>query len=161
MSIALFLCYIDAMEHQPLSISELKQLRKKIRNINLEHKERLSFLERIALGIGDRVGSADFFAIILIWTVLWLGWNMAAPSPWRFDPYPAFVLWLFISNMIQILLMPLIMISQNLHGRHAEARAEADFEINMKAEREIEIVLQHLENQNAMILEIIERLERK
>lgn len=149
------------MEHQPLSISELKQLRKKIRNINLEHQERLSFLERIALGIGDRVGSADFFAIILIWTVLWLGWNMTAPTPWRFDPYPAFVLWLFISNMIQILLMPLIMISQNLHGRHAEARAEADFEINMKAEREIEIILQHLENQNAMILEIIERLERK
>lgn len=153
--------YTYIMDHQPLSISELKQLRKKISNINLEHKQKLSFLERIALGIGDRVGSAEFFALIFSWTIIWLGWNMAAPMQWRFDPYPAFVLWLFISNMVQILLMPLIMISQNLHGRHAEARADADFEINMKAEQEIEIVLQHLENQNKLILEILERLDRK
>ncbi len=40
--------------------------------------------------------------------------------------------------MIQMFLMPLIMIGQNLQGRHAEARAEADFEVNIKAEREIE-----------------------
>ena len=142
-------------------MEELRQLRKKIRNVNLEHKQSLTWLERLALAIGDRVGSAEFFFIIFTWTALWLGWNMFAPASLKFDPYPAFVLWLFISNMIQILLMPLIMISQNLHGRHAESRAEADFEINMKAEQEIEIVLQHLENQNNMILEILERLEKK
>jgi uncharacterized membrane protein len=61
--------------------------------------------------------------------------------------------------MIQIFLMPLIMVGQNLQSRHAEARAEADFEINTKAEREIEVVLQHLEHQNELILEILERLE--
>jgi uncharacterized membrane protein len=64
-----------------------------------------------------------------------------------------------MSNMIQIFLMPLIMVGQNLQSRHAEARAEADFEINTKAEREIEVVLQHLERQNDLILEILERLE--
>lgn len=147
--------------HQPPSISELKQLRKKIRNVNFEHAEKMNFLERFAMAIGDRVGSAQFFIVILAWTAGWLGWNMFAPDIVRFDPYPAFVLWLFISNMIQIMLMPLIMISQNLHGRHAEARAEADFEINMQAEQEIEIVLQHLENQNNLILEILERLEQR
>lgn len=153
--------YSEDMEHQPPSISELKQLRKKIRNVNFEHKQGFSLLERFALAIGDRVGSAEFFTLIFIWTVAWLGWNIFAPELLKFDPYPAFVLWLFISNMIQILLMPLIMISQNLHGRHAEARAEADFEINMKAEREIEIILQHLENQNNVMLEILERLEKR
>jgi uncharacterized membrane protein len=86
---------------------------------------------------------------------------MFAPSAARFDPYPAFVLWLFISNMIQIFLMPLIMIGQNLQARHAEARAEADFEINTKAEREIETILLHLENQNKGILEILKKLENK
>jgi uncharacterized membrane protein len=50
------------------------------------------------------------------------------------------------------------MVGQNLQSRHAEARAEADFEINTKAEREIEVVLQHLERQNDLILEILERL---
>ena len=88
-----------------------------------------------------------------------MSWNTLAPASLRFDPFPAFVLWLFMSNMIQIFLMPLIMVGQNLQSRHAEARAEADFEINTKAEREIEVVLQHLERQNALMLEILERLE--
>jgi uncharacterized membrane protein len=53
------------------------------------------------------------------------------------------------------------MIGQNLQGRHAEARAEADFEVNTKAEREIETILLHLENQNKGILEILNKLENK
>jgi len=91
--------------------------------------------------------------IILTWTVIWLGWNTLASKELMFDPFPAFVLWLFISNMIQIFLMPLIMIGQNLQSRHAELRAEADYEINTKAEIEIETIMLHLENQNELILQ--------
>jgi uncharacterized membrane protein len=40
--------------------------------------------------------------------------------------------------VIQIMLMPLIMVGQNLQGRHSELRAENDFEVNVKAEMEIE-----------------------
>ena len=57
--------------------------------------------------------------------------------------------------------MPLIMIGQNVQSDHAEVRAEADFEVNTKAEREIETILMHLENQNKIIMEILERLEKK
>ena len=102
-----------------------------------------------------------FFFIIFLWTVCWLSWNSLAPKESRFDPYPAFVLWLFISNMIQIFLMPLIMIGQNLESKHSEIRAEADFEVNTKAELEIETILMHLENQNKIILEILHKLEKK
>lgn len=63
----------------------------------------------------------------------------------RFDPYPAFVLWLFISNMLQIFLMPLLMIGQNLQGRHAEIRARSDYEVKVKAESEVDAILMHLE----------------
>lgn len=56
--------------------------------------------------------------------------------------------------------MPLIMIGQNLQSAHAEARAEADFEINTKAETEIETILMHLENQNQLIVRILENLEK-
>ena len=103
--------------------------------------------------------------IILGWTLTWLAWNMFAPAGARFDPAPAFVLWLFISNLIQILLLPLVMIGQNLQGRHSELRAESDFEINQKSEVEIETVLQHLEiqatmltRQGKMIAEVLRRL---
>ncbi len=145
----------------PTSLDELKKLRKPVRNINAEHKQHLSGLEKLAVWITDHVGTMGFFLIIFSWTVLWLSWNMFAPRHLRFDPFPAFVLWLFLSNMIQIFLMPLIMIGQNLQGRHAEGRAEADFEVNTKAEREVEAILLHLENQSNLILEILKKLEGK
>ncbi|HMB84526.1 MAG TPA: DUF1003 domain-containing protein [Terriglobales bacterium] len=149
------------MSNTPLPLEELKKLRKPIRNSHIEHRQHLSRLERLAVWITDHIGTMGFFLIIFGWTILWLSWNMYAPKASRFDPFPAFVLWLFISNMIQIFLMPLIMIGQNLQGRHAEVRAEADFEVNTKAEREIGTVLLHLENQNKVMLEILNKLENK
>ena len=146
--------------NKPVPLAELKRARKPIRNINIEHKERLTKLERFAVWITDRIGTMGFFIVIFTWTVVWLGWNLLAPKELTFDPYPAFVLWLFISNMIQIFLMPLLLIGQNLQGKHAEARAEADFEVNTKAEKEIETVLQHLENQNELIQTILKKLEK-
>lgn len=134
---------------------ELRRLRKPVPNANAKHKESLSLLETAAVKLTDSVGSVGFFIVIFSWTVLWLGWNILAPKGLRFDPFPAFVLWLFVSNMIQIFLMPLIMIGQNLQGRHAEIRAESDFEVNVRAEKEIEVILLHLEHQNELIMEIL------
>lgn len=143
------------------ALKELQKTRKPIRNVNIEFKEHLSPMDKLALWITNNVGSMGFFMLIFIWTTVWLGWNTLAPKNIRFDPYPAFVLWLFISNMIQIFLMPLIMIGQNLQSRHSEARAEADFEVNTKAEKEIEIILMHLENQNELILKLVEQQKSK
>jgi uncharacterized membrane protein len=139
---------------------ELKKLRKPVYNVNAVHKESFSALEKIAVKVTDSVGSVGFFLIIFGWTLLWLGWNTIAPFKLRFDPFPAFVLWLFISNMIQIFLMPLIMIGQNLQGRHAEKRAESDFDVNVRAEKEIEVILLHLEQQNELILKILDHIEK-
>ena len=148
------------MKHRKLhSIEDIKKLRQSTRNVNIEQKENLSKINKIALGITERVGSMGFFFIIFCWTVAWLSWNTLAPKTLKFDPYPAFVLWLFISNMIQIFLMPLIMIGQNLQSKHSELRAEEDFSINKKAETEIETILMHLENQNEIMVEILNRLE--
>ena len=136
---------------KPLSHEELKKFHKPIKNVNVEHKRTLTRLEKFAVWITDRVGSMGFFLLIVVWTIVWLGWNTLAPKEITFDPFPAFVLWLFLSNVLQIFLMPLIMIGQNLQGRHSEARAESDFEVNIKAEMEIESILLHLENQNELI----------
>ncbi len=136
------------------------------RDVNLEHHAQLSVLERAAARVTDKVGTMGFFLIILIWTILWLVWNMIAPQALRFDPFPAFVLWLFISNLIQIHLMPLIMVGQNLQGRHSQLRADADFATNQKAELEVEQILVQLEHQaeliarqGDLILQILRRME--
>ena len=149
------------VKHNPMSLDEIKKERKVIRNVNAEHKQSMSRLSKVALWITQHVGTMGFFIIIFIWTVGWLSWNTLAAPPLRFDPFPAFVLWLFMSNMIQIFLMPLLMIGQNLQSQHAETRAEADFEINQKAEMEIETVLMHLENQNQLMQKILYKLGQK
>lgn len=146
------------MKHAPESLSELQKLRAPIRNINLEHYESLTGLEKFAVAVTKKVGTMGFFFVIFSWTILWVFWNIFAPTQFRFDPYPAFVLWLIISNAIQISLMPLIMIGQNLQGKHDEARAEADYDVNSKAEREIETIIMHLENQNEMLLQVLKKM---
>ncbi len=148
-------------DNRLLTHEELKKekLHKQIRNVNIEHNKSLSRLERSAVWITNKVGSMGFFIIVFVWTIVWLGWNTLGPIESRFDPFPAFVLWLFLSNVLQIFLMPLIMIGQNLQGRHAEKRAESDFEVNVKAEKEIETILLHLERQNDLMLKILDRLE--
>jgi Predicted membrane protein len=41
--------------------------------------------------------------------------------------------------------MPLIMVGQNLQGRHSETRAELDFQVNLKNEISITEVLRRLD----------------
>jgi uncharacterized membrane protein len=113
-----------------------------------------------------------FFFIIAGWTVVWCGYNILAskvPSLHlhAFDPFPAFVAYLLISNVIQIMLMPLLMVGQNLQGRHSEARAENDYLVNQKAFADTEKILKQLEAQSEQMLrieninrQILERLAR-
>jgi len=145
-------------ELKPLSLEEFKKQRGQLRDVNQEFNESLSRLDTLAVWVTERVGTFGFFLLIFIWTVIWLGWNLLAPRSLQFDPPMGFVLWLFISNVLQILLMPLIMVGQNIQGRHAEARAENDLAVNVQAEEEIEIILQHLEYQNGLILAMMEKM---
>src|ERR1700749_5285409 len=105
---------------KPLSIQECIAKRKEILRMSTKSHLKQSTLDRIAVWITNHVGSMGFFLVIFTWTVCWLLWNMLAPKAARFDPYPAFVLWLFISNMIQLFLLPLIMIGQNVLSVRAD-----------------------------------------
>ena len=135
-----------------------------IQNANTVHQDSLSALDKLAMRVTDKVGSVGFFLIILTWTILWTGYNILATEVpalhWKpFDPVYSFVTYLLISNVIQILLMPLIMVGQNLQGRHSEIRAELDFEINQKAEKEVMAVLRHLEHNTELLLQLMKHLE--
>ena len=142
----------------PLSLEEFRKQRPPLRDVNKELKEKLTRLDRLAVWITDRVGTMGFFLVIFGWTVCWLGWNLLAPKEMQFDSPMGFVFWLFISNLIQIMLMPLIMVGQNIQGHHAEKRAESDLEINIKAEQEVEVILHHLEYQNSLLIAMLQKL---
>lgn len=129
------------------------------RNVNVELARSFSPTDRLAVWVTDRVGSMGFFFIVAAWTIVWLGWNTVGPVELRFDPGPAFAVWLFVSNLLQLHLMPLIMVGQNLQDRYGELVASADFDISQRTEAEVEAILQHLTNQNTLMLEILRRVE--
>jgi uncharacterized membrane protein len=141
------------MEHRS-TIDRVRDLRKQVRNTNESSLGNLSPLERWAVGVTQHVGSVGFFLIVVVWTVLWILWNLFAPHELRFDPYPAFVFWLFISNLIQLILTPLLLVGQNLLNKRAEARADEDFKINKIAEQEIELILTYLEKHSEQLDEL-------
>ncbi len=144
------------MKHSPLPLEKIKSLHKSVTPPSRELKS----TEKLALFVTEKIGTMGFFFIIFLWTVLWMFWNILAPAELRFDKVPAFELWLFISNMIQLFLLPLLLIGQNLQNRYSEMRAEQDFEINRKAEREVETVLEHLENQNEALEKMLDALTK-
>lgn len=112
---------------------------------------------RIAQRITAAVGTMYAFYVLALVMAGWILWQSVLTSK-PFDPYP-FAFLLFLGNIVQLLLMPLIMVGQNVQSAHADARAEADFEVNMKAEQEIEKLLEGLREIDLRTLEIVRRLE--
>ena len=73
---------------KPLSYAELLKLRKPLRNVNTEIKQKLSVLDKVALWITQKVGSMGFFLLIFTWTLLWLGWNTFGAKRRAVRPVP-------------------------------------------------------------------------
>jgi uncharacterized membrane protein len=149
----------DAAMHPLAALRELRARHKAPRNTHSDVMNNLTPLTKLAVWITERVGTMAFFLVILAWTTCWLGWNFLAPERLRFDPPMGFIFYLFMSNVIQLLLMPLIMVGQNIQGSHSEARAQHDLEINVKAEQEIEVILHRLEEQNEILMRMVKRLD--
>jgi len=79
---------------------------------------------RIAAWITQRVGSMWAFYAALAVQAVWIG--LAVVGAQRFDPYP-FRFLLFLSSLIQLVLMLVIMVGQEVLGRTADRRSEQTF----------------------------------
>jgi uncharacterized membrane protein len=56
---------------------------------------------------------------------------------------------------------PIIVMSQNRQAAKDRLMAQHDYEINMKAEEEIKVLMDHLEAQDEMILHLLEQVENQ
>src|SRR6266481_4208673 len=131
--------------------------RHKPQDVNKKHEGSLGFQDRIALFITTAIGTmyaVYFFGLFMAGWMLWQ--TKVAGQP--FDPYP-FAFLLFLGNIVQLLLMPLIMVGQNLQNRHAEIRAEEEFKTTASSYHDIEKVLEHLDAQDREILKQSKLLE--
>jgi uncharacterized membrane protein len=106
------------------------------RNPNEIIEEEETFGERIADKVASFGGSWTFitsFGIVLVtYTTLNIG---LAARAW--DPYPFILLNLFLS-MLAAIQAPIIMMSQNRQDKKDRLRSELDFDVNRRAESEIQ-----------------------
>lgn len=108
------------------------------RNISREYEEHLSFGDRIADKLTEFGGSWTFIGLFFLVLVVWIGINTYTLSMVRhFDEYP-FILLNLILSCLAAIQAPIIMMSQNRQAVKDRLNAQHDYEVNLKAELEIE-----------------------
>ncbi len=106
------------------------------RNPNVVIDEEATVGERIADSVARFGGSWTFIITFLVVLVVYSSINIGlGRSAW--DPYPFILLNLFLS-MLAALQAPVIMMSQNRQDTKDRLRSELDFDVNRRAESEIQ-----------------------
>lgn len=94
--------------------------------------------QRLADAVAATIGSWRFIIFQSTAIALWIGGNvLSGHGAW--DPYPFILLNLFLSFQAAYT-APAIMMSQNRQSELDRRHAETDYEINVKAELEIELL---------------------
>jgi len=134
-----------------------EMLRRRVaRNINLEMEVRSTTVEKIADVIAAFSGSILFLVLNGAWFLGWIAWN-TIPGILHFDPYPFGFLTMVVS-LEAIFLSIFVLVSQNRQAAKDRLRADAEYEVNLKAELEIS----HLhEKVDFLTEELLARLPRK
>ncbi|RSL16323.1 putative membrane protein [Edaphobacter aggregans] len=106
------------------------------RNVNEVIEEESTVGERIADTVAGFGGSWTFILIFLSALVIYTTANiMLQHKAW--DPYPFILLNLFLS-MLAAIQAPVIMMSQNRQDKKDRVRGELDYDVNRRAESEIQ-----------------------
>lgn len=100
----------------------------------LMHKEK-SIGQRAADNLTKWSGSWTFIIILFLILLVWVIVNIYAFEK-RWDPYP-FMLLNLILGVLNVLLCPIILMSQNRQTQRDRLKVEFDYKINKKAEQEI------------------------
>ena len=126
-------------------LAELRDLRRGLRKTGVAERpaDALTLGQRVADQVAATMGSWTFIiiqsAILLVWIVL----NVTAYVQ-RWDPYPFILLNLALSFQAAYA-APFIMMSQNRQQDIDRKEAENDHQINIKAELEIELLHQKID----------------
>jgi uncharacterized membrane protein len=106
------------------------------RNPNEVIEEEYTFGERIADAVASFGGSWTFIILVGIVLTVYICINIALKGR-SWDPYPFILLNLFLS-MLAAIQAPVIMMSQNRQDKKDRLRSELDFDVNRRAESEIQ-----------------------
>jgi len=127
-------------------------------NVHELFEKQKSFGQRAADKVAIVAGSWKFIIIQSIILTIWVILNITAwLSHW--DPYP-FILMNLVLSLQAAYTAPIIMMSQNRDTERDRLAARNDYNINLKAEEEIRVVLDHLNSQNTALMQIYQMLNK-
>jgi uncharacterized membrane protein len=126
---------LTVLGHQFHASQQLVRIRAS-RNANEVIEEKYTFGEHIADGVASFGGSWTFIIVFGIVLVAWTAANVLLRGK-AWDPYPFILLNLFLS-MLAAIQAPVIMMSQNRQDKKDRLRSELDFDVNRRAEAEIQ-----------------------
>ena len=114
-------------------------------------QDSLTAQDRIAIVITGAIGTMYAVYVLALFMAGWILLQVVLGHG-AFDPYP-FAFLLFLGNIVQLLLMPLLMVGQNLQGRHTEARAEEEFRTTVtKIFHDMGQTMSHLDVQDSELI---------
>jgi CRP/FNR family cyclic AMP-dependent transcriptional regulator len=135
-------------------------LRRRVaRNINEEMAIRSTTIEKMADVIAAFSGSITFLMLNAAWFFSWITWNVFPGIP-HFDPYPFSFLTMVVS-LEAIFLSIFVLVSQNRQGAKDRLRADAEYEVNLKAELEVTHLHEKVDFLTEELLARIPRRERR
>ncbi len=124
-------------------LTELRTLRRGGRTSRASRAPQLTVGQRIADTVAANMGSWRFIIIQSAILVVWIILNVTAYIQ-QWDPYPFILLNLALSFQAAYA-APFIMMSQNRQQDIDRQKAENDFQVNVKAELEIELLHQKID----------------
>ena len=132
-------------------------------NANRELEKLKTLQDKIADKITTFAGSMKFVYAHSLWFGLWVLINLGLlGAGLQFDKFPFGLLTLIVS-LEAIFLSTFVMISQNIQASAAEIRSELDYQTNIKAEKEIDVVMKTLqrvaEKQDIKIDDLLDELK--
>jgi uncharacterized membrane protein len=136
----------DSMQKQGESdqrlLADLRRVRREHRNVKRD-KSQLTLGQKVADDVAAMMGSWKFIIIQSIILLIWIVLNITAFIQ-QWDPYPFILLNLALSFQAAYA-APFIMMSQNRQQDIDRTAAEHDYQINVKAELEIELLHQKID----------------
>lgn len=115
------------------------------RNPEADIEGQLTLGQRMADRIATFGGSWYFITVFAVVVFGWIALNSLMLASKSFDPYPYILLNLLLSTLAAIQ-APLIMMSQNRQEMRDRARAQHDYQVNLKAELEIRQLHQKIDH---------------
>jgi CRP/FNR family transcriptional regulator, cyclic AMP receptor protein len=112
------------------------------RNANVVIEEEMTFGQRIADEVARFGGSWTFIMLFAALLLIYTTSNIVLRGR-AWDPYPFILLNLFLS-MLAAIQAPVIMMSQNRQDTKDRVRGELDYEVNCRAESEIQVLSNRL-----------------